>query len=247
MILDCERWGSKGETVVLVHGSLNIGPMAFQEQKVLGARWKLVVPNRRGYGNNPPIERVDPDIDAMDIAELLGSGGHLVGTSMGGVVAARAAALVLDKVSSLTLIEVPAYPNAMDISIVAKSAEALKVHWEKGDKNDLPMFLKGFIDAMEMNMVLPTPLPLSIQAAAKNLLTESPWLTGIPLEKLRAANFPKLVVSGTSSPVFEAICDRLTEALDASRYIFPNAGHGAQRIGEPFNKLLETFMRDHKI
>jgi pimeloyl-ACP methyl ester carboxylesterase len=115
---------------VLVHGSLNDGSVAFQAQAALAERWRLIVPNRRGYGKNPPIERVDVDADAQDIVELLGKGAHLVGTSMGGIVAGRAAALAPDWVLSLTLIEPPAFLNARDVPAVAETAAALKRHWE---------------------------------------------------------------------------------------------------------------------
>ena len=166
---------------------------------------------------------------------------------MGSIVVAKAAALAPSKVSSLTLIEPPAYANAMDIPIVAKSAEALRVHWDTADRGDIMKFLQGFIKAMEMDLQIPSPLPPGMDAAAKNLLTERPWLTGVPMEALQKTSFPKLVVSGTSSPVFEAICDRLAQALKASRHTYPKAGHAAQRVGEPFNKLLEAFMQGNPV
>ena len=76
-----DRWGNRGDRIVLVHGSLGVGAAAFGEQKVLEDRFTLDVMTRRGYGGTPAIERVDIHRDASDLIELLGEGAHLVGTS----------------------------------------------------------------------------------------------------------------------------------------------------------------------
>src|ERR1700733_6638575 len=134
MRLETLERGSAGPAIVFVHGSLNEGITAFQAQRDLSARWRLRIPNRRGYGNSPPIERVDPDVDAADIVEMLEAGAHLVGTSMGGVIAARAAARAPERVRSLTLIEPPAFPNAIDMPEVASVAQAMKDHWATAER-----------------------------------------------------------------------------------------------------------------
>lgn len=242
MNLDVTVWGDNGPPVVMVHGSLNDGLAAYQAQKPLADRWRLIVPNRRGYGKNPPVVRVQPDVDAADIVELLGASAHLVGTSMGGVVAARAAALAPNRVLSLTLIEPPAFPNAMHAPRVAQSARALRLHWANSINSEPSIFVEGFLQAMEMHMALPSPLPPGLVHACGNLKTEAPWESGIPSDTLAAATFPKLVVSGDSSPVFEIIADTIAATLQAKRKVFPGAGHAVQRIGEPFNALLEEFM-----
>jgi pimeloyl-ACP methyl ester carboxylesterase len=242
MNLDVTILGDKGPTVVMVHGSLNDGTAAYQAQHSLAARWRLVIPNRRGYGKNPPVARIQPDVDADDVVKLLGDGAHLVGTSMGGVVAARAAALAPDRVFSLTLIEPPAFPNAMQVKRVADSAAALRQHFAANRNAEPREFVEGFLKAMEMQMALPNPLPPGLIHASGNLKTEAPWETGIPADALAAASFPKLVVSGDCSPVFEIIADTIAATLHAQRRVFPGAGHSVQRIGEPFNELLEGFM-----
>jgi pimeloyl-ACP methyl ester carboxylesterase len=82
-----QRWG-QGPEVLLVHGSVLNGEMTWSEQRVLGDRWTLVVPDRRGYFPNPPVEREDFEVDAEDVAALLNAtdGTHLVGHSYGGVI-----------------------------------------------------------------------------------------------------------------------------------------------------------------
>ncbi len=242
MQIEVTHLGDRGPTVVLVHGSLNDGSVAFQAQIPLAERWRLVIPNRRGYGKNPPIERVDVDADAREIVELLGKGAHLVGTSMGGIVAGRAAALAPDRVRSLTLIEPPAFLNASDVPAVAETAAAMKRHWEVADKKDAGIFIQGFLKALGIQMPVPSPLPPHVLTATRNLMTEVPWQMSIPTGEIDQAPYPKAVVSGTSCTALEAICARLGEQTHAVRRVFPNAGHAVQRIGEPFNAFLEPFL-----
>ena len=71
--LDVERVGS-GPTVVLVHGSIVGARQTWRKQRSLGASWTLVMPNRPGFGDSPPLERGDFEVEAELIAELLGEG-----------------------------------------------------------------------------------------------------------------------------------------------------------------------------
>jgi pimeloyl-ACP methyl ester carboxylesterase len=244
MAIEVTYLGERGPSVVLVHGSLNDGSVAYQSQAPLAERWRLVIPNRRGYGKNPPIERVDVDADARDVVELLGAGAHLVGTSMGGIVAGRAASLAPDRVLSLTLIEPPAFRNAHEVPAVVETAAALRRHWEIADKTDVGGFIQGFLAALGIQIPLPSPLPPHVLTAARNLMTEEPWQMSIPTTPIDRAPYRKAVVSGTSCAALEAICDRLGAQTHAVRRVFPNAGHAVQRIGGPFNDFLEAFLLD---
>jgi hypothetical protein len=75
------------------------------------------------------------------------------------------------------------------------------------------------------------------------MVERPPWEAEIPLDELAAAPFPKLVVSGGHSAAFDAVCDVLEERLGALRAVLPGAGHGPQRLGEPFNELLASFVK----
>jgi pimeloyl-ACP methyl ester carboxylesterase len=242
MEIEVTRLGNRGPAIVLVHGSLSDGSIAFQAQAPLAERWQLLIPNRRGYGGNPPIARVDVDKDAGDVVELLGVGAHLVGTSMGGIVAARAAARAPERTLSLTLIEPPSFLNAVDVPAVGETVDALRRYWEVADKSDPAKFVPGFLETLGIQMALPSPLPPQMLTAARNLMTETPWNASVPATDIAKAPWRKLVVSGASCAAFEAICDRLAYEWGAVRRVFPGAGHAVQRIGEPFNQFLEDFL-----
>ena len=62
----------------------------------------------RGYPPNPPLERIDFEEQAAEIAELLQPGDHLVGHSYGGVISLLAAAS-RPALGSLTVCEPPAF------------------------------------------------------------------------------------------------------------------------------------------
>lgn len=236
--LATERWGDSGPRVVLVHGSLSSAATAFGEQKVLADRYQLIAPYRRGYSPSPSTDRIDPDRDAVDVVELLEEGAHLVGTSMGGVVAMRAAALAPDKVKSLTVIEPPAMPNGAGRPAADALSAALRGHFQNSDLDDLEGFAAGFLEVLSVDMQLPSPLPAALAEAVRNLTTERPWETGAPTAKLSSAPFPKLVVTGGGTPGFEDVADALAEELDAKRVLFQGSPHAVQRIGDRFNHEL---------
>src|SRR5919199_5991998 len=90
--LHVTQWGDDGgERVVLVHGSMAAGAETWHDQRSLAGAKHVVVPDRRSYGDSPDGDG-DFERDATDVADLLGSGGHLVGHSYGGVVSLLAAA-----------------------------------------------------------------------------------------------------------------------------------------------------------
>ncbi|WP_051341869.1 alpha/beta fold hydrolase [Pseudonocardia spinosispora] len=240
--LAVERWGTEGPPLVLVHGSLASAATAFGEQRELADRYSLTAPYRRGYRPSPSTDRIDPDRDAREIVELLGSGAHLVGTSMGGVVAMRAAALAPERVWSLTVIEPPALPNAAGRPGADALIAGLRAHWEQNEEADDETFAKGFLRALDVSMELPSPLPDPFAEAVRNLRTERPWLTGVPLDELASAPFPKLVVTGGGTAGFEDVGDVLAERLPAKRVLFDGSPHAVQRIGERFNTELVAFL-----
>jgi pimeloyl-ACP methyl ester carboxylesterase len=233
-----ERWGNGPERIVLVHGSLSVGAGAFSKQKALADRFTIDVVTRRGYGDTPPVARVDIAQDARDVVEVLGDGAHLVGTSMGGIVSMNAAGLRPDLVHSLTVIEPPAFALAADHPDVRRVSDAMKRHWRDAQGSRDHAFVTGFIAALEMDSVPPDPLPPALAIAVRNLVTERPWKVDVPIGVVADAAFPKLVVTGGWSGAFDAICRRIADLLETELHVLTGAGHGVQNVGEPFNSLL---------
>jgi pimeloyl-ACP methyl ester carboxylesterase len=245
--LHVERWGDEGRQVLLVHGGVMGGVATWSEQRPLADHWRLIVLDRRGYYPNPPVAAEDFEADAADVAELLGQGGegmHLVGSSYGGVVALLAAASRPEAVRSLTVIEPPAMSVAVEDADVFKFAAQMQRYWAEGPREP-GAFLRGFLERVGSSAELPSPLPPPLDQNARLLMAErDPAEARIQLKILRRAPFPKLVVSGAHSPVFERICDALRAGLWAERAVIPGAGHSVQRTGAAFNERLDQFLKD---
>jgi pimeloyl-ACP methyl ester carboxylesterase len=239
--LHVERLGD-GPPVVLVHGSVRSGRSAWEEQRPLAERWALVIPDRPGFGAGPLVERVDFEVDAALVAELLVEGVHLVGHSYGGVVSLLAASQRPEAVRSLTVIEPPAFAVARGHPAVEEFVARATELWEDGP-DESAAFLAAFGGLVGSSIALPEPLPPELERGARLLMVERlPWEAEIPLDALAATAFPKLVVSGGHHPAFDAVCDVLERRLGAERAVIPGAGHSVQRTGAPCNERLEAFL-----
>ncbi|GAA3094467.1 hypothetical protein GCM10010530_19520 [Kribbella aluminosa] len=177
-------------------------------------------------------------VDAADIAEVLGDGAHLVGHSYGGVVSLLAASIRPEAVFSLTVIEPPAFGLVRDQPPVAAFIDAVKelIATDPTPDEFLPKFIR--IVGGDPGR-LPSPLPPAlVQAARVQLRGRWPWEAEIPLDLLAATVFPKLVVSGNHSRIFDAVCDVLEQRLPAARAVVPGAGHSVPLVGAAFNQHL---------
>jgi len=232
----------KGPRLLFVHGSVLNGEATWNAQRPLAERFELVVPNRRGFPPGPEVERVDFDDEAVWLERFLEPGTHLVGHSYGGVIALLAAARRPELVRSLTVIEPPAFAVARGNPAVDEFVAGGERLWRSGPR-DPEAFLRSFLRSVGA----PDPpgrLTAALLQGARTLMVERPpWEADIPLDELAAAPFPKLVVSGGHSAAFDAVCDVLEERLGALRAVLPGAGHGPQRLGEPFNELLASFVK----
>ena len=213
-----------GPRVVLVHGSVANGAVTWGRQPALAAHHTLVVVDRPGYPPNPPLERIDFEEQAEQIAELLEPGDHLVGHSYGGVISLLAAAR-RPALGSLTVCEPPAFGvargNAAVEDFLARFPEA---PWDPRG------YLAFFLPLVGSAMKLPDPLPPGLEAGARAALAERPPDEAeIPFDVLSAAPFPKLVISGAHHPAFDAVCDVLEKRLAAERAVLPGAGHSIPR------------------
>ena len=227
--------------LLLVHGSVVNAELTWGAQKPLQEQFEMVAPNRRGFPPGPDVEHVDFEDEAVWLAPFLKPGTHLVGHSYGGVIALLAAARNPGLVRSLTVIEPPAFGIARGRPGVDEFIEQIEQHWTEGPR-DPGEFLRGFLALVGSSAPLGEFTPEFLQGARTLRVERSPAEAVFPFEELARAPFPKLVVSGGHSPVFDAVCDVLEERLGAQRAVLPGAGHSVQRLGGPFNELLANFV-----
>jgi pimeloyl-ACP methyl ester carboxylesterase len=239
-------WGA-GPRVVFVHGAMSDGVRSWERQRPLEARWRLVVPDRRGFGSTGVPGPSDFEVESLDIAELLDDGAHLVGHSYGAIVAMFAAVRRPSAVRSLTLIEPPAHSLARGEAAV----EAQIDHFNENRNPDIrPIeFYRAFLERLGAPTdSVGAEVPSGIASNLQLLMTERPpWDLRIPVEDLRAAGIPTLIVTGGHQPTFELLGDTLAAALGdiAERATITGRGHMVQRIGAPFNDRFEAFISAH--
>jgi pimeloyl-ACP methyl ester carboxylesterase len=193
---------------VFVHGSQSWGSdeiAGFAAQRPLAARVRLVVIDRRGYGQSLDAARDEQgdghNADADDVIGVLGPGAHLVGHSYGAVVALLAAARRPDLIRSLTLIEPVAYAMADE-----DPAVALALARQRAAVASMPGDLSPahFLQASYATAGLPVPAatPQRLRAAATAMRELLCAQAVFSLRPVAAASWPKLVISGdwTTAP-----------------------------------------------
>jgi pimeloyl-ACP methyl ester carboxylesterase len=242
-MLAVERLG-EGPPVLFIHGDI-VGPdLTWRKQRELAERWSLMIPSRPGFGESPPLERNDFEIEAPMFAELLGDGAHLVGHSYGAVIALLVAAQRPDAVRSLTVSEPGCLQVAAGTPVVDEmisKGERLFAHASEIPSED---FLKLFRGGAGSAYGTPEDLPPELMHGVELLKRERPsWEAEIPLETLASAGFPVLVISGGHSEAFEAVCDALAEAISGDREVIPGRGHTVPSTGAAYNECLEASMR----
>ena len=227
--------------LLLVHGSVVNAELTWGAQKPLAGRFEIVAPNRRGFPPGPDVERVDFEDEAVWLEQFLEPGTHLVGHSYGGVISLLAAARRPELLRSLTVIEPPAFGVARGTPAADEFMARIEEHWTNGPR-DPGEFLRGFLSLVGSSTPAGNFTPELLQGARTLMVERPPSEAVIPFDALQATTFPKLVVSGAHSAAFDAVCDVLEQHLGAERAVLPGAGHSVQRLGEPFNELLASFV-----
>jgi pimeloyl-ACP methyl ester carboxylesterase len=239
MAFHVRRIGS-GPPVVLVHGSVQ-SSVTWTRQLPLADEFTLVLPDRPGYPPNPPVEAISLDVQAAEMAELLGDGAHLAGFSYGGVIALLAAAARPDAVRSLTVIE----PPCLNVARGYPPVDAAIAGYEAiiGHVRDPAEYLAGFSAVFGPDGRVPATIDEGIEQGVRALMVEQPpWEADIPLARLEDAGFPVLVCSGGYHQAYEAVCDVLDRRLGAERAVLPGAGHAVQ-FARGFNEAFVSFLR----
>ena len=217
-----------GPRLLLVHGSVT-NSVTWSSLLGLAGRYTLIVPDRPGYPPNPPVDRIDPEEQAADLAPLLGAGCHVLGHSYGGVISLLLAGRQPGLVRSLAVIEPPCFGVARGHPAVEEFVRGAAALWA-----DLPMpaphFLRRFSALFGDEGQVPAAVAPEREQGVLALMAEvPPWEAEIPLEALGATSYPKLVCSSGGQSAYEAVCDVLEERLGAERLVLPGAGHAVHR------------------
>jgi hypothetical protein len=160
------------------------------------------------------------------------------------VIALHAAALRPEAVWSLTVTE----PGALRIAAGDPQVDATIAHGEELYRHRAELGARDFVHLFRSGVgsthATPEQMPEWLARGAQHVMEERPpWESAPPLEALAAAAFPKLVISGRHSPVFEHVCDVLAAAIGAERATASGRGHSIPAVGAPYNELLEDFLR----
>jgi pimeloyl-ACP methyl ester carboxylesterase len=223
-----ETLGS-GPRVVLVHGSVANGRATWGSVlEPLAERFELVVLNRPGFPPDPEPRAVDFEEHARLVADVLEPPAHLVAHSYGGVIALLAAASRPEAVRSLAVLEPPAFGVARGQPAVEEIVARAAALWASGPR-DPEAFLRAFLATVGSVLPGDRPSPALLQGARTLMLERPPEEAAIPLRVLRAAPFPKLVVSGNHDEAFEVVCDVLARRMRAERAVLAGAGHSIPR------------------
>jgi pimeloyl-ACP methyl ester carboxylesterase len=223
--------------IVFVHGSVGNAQSTWTEQRALADRFECAFLTRSGYPPGPPLERIDFEQQADDVAGELRDGDHLVGHSYGGVVSLLAAARG-PRLGSLTVSEPPAFGVARGDPAVEELMSSFEQYVPSGPREYLEFFLPLVGSAIQ----LPDPLPPQLEQGGRAAMAERmPSEAVIPFDALAAAQFPKLVISGGHHEAFDAVCDVMEERLGAERAVLPGAGHSLPRA-PGYNDVLVSFV-----
>jgi pimeloyl-ACP methyl ester carboxylesterase len=241
--LHVDEWGA-GERVVLVHGSLATGAEEWEAQRPLADEgFRLVVFDRRGYGQSPFATGEDFLVDADDIVELMGRGAHVVGHSYGGLGAMIAAARRPDLTESLTLLEPPGLVPAEAAPQWQAFVEEIVTLW--GEDISDEEWVVRFLTAVgsDPEQFPPEMLALAVPLVPVFRQGRPFYEAELPFDELAAAPFPKLVVSGGHSEAFEQMSATLARRIGAAQAVVEGAGHEIQFTGDPINEALLSLWR----
>lgn len=240
MRLHVHEWG-QGPRVVLVHGGVLGGRETWRAQRPLTARWTLLAPDRPGHGQSPSA-RQDFEPEAALVADqLLDRPSHLVGLSYGAIVSLYAAALRPSNVLSLTVVEPPCAGVARGVPVVDEFAAASRAVIESADLDPVEA-LRRFFPVAGVPVDVPVEPHETLLSGMRQLLgARPPDEAEPPLEALRAAGFPILVVSGGHSEANEVICDTIARETGAQRAVCRGRDHLVPEA-PGFNELLDGFL-----
>jgi pimeloyl-ACP methyl ester carboxylesterase len=206
------RAGVSGPPLVLLHGLAGSGAWWKRNLPALSSAFRVIVIDLPGFGSSHQDARLSLDEAPAQVAALLGQLGieraHVIGHSMGGLVAGALAADHPERVDRLVLVD--AGFLSLDPNLRHRITGPLRtLPWTS--PTILPILLRDAIRAGPVRM-----------ARATAQLLRKDWS-----HKLPAITAPTLVVWGEHDHVCNlGIGERITAAVPGARLVvIPGAGH----------------------
>lgn len=255
--LHLETYGA-GEAALFVHGSFGWGLDTFPHQSALADEYRVILVDRRGFGDSPAGDQVGWHVDMHDIASLLDAVGeaHLVGSSYGGVVALLAAGLRPAAVRSLVAIEPPALEVARGHASVDALIQTLKPV-QRAKVMTAREFCRAWRRALgasdeQIDEAMASFTPKDWAAVDATRRERWPGDAPIPFAVLAKTRFPKVLVRGAWPPerfpgqesgarALQAVCEAIAQAIGGTIVVFEDSAHNPQiEEAERFNTFLRS-------
>ena len=229
------EWGSGSEAVLLLHGLSGSSRWWLRNVQALAGEFRVIVPDLIGFGRTRAVGAMP---GPAQIAELLrdalrGMGlatTHLVGHSMGGLIATHLAAHAPDRIGRLVLVDPAGVPFRIEPRELVRFTQEAIAPAAWGDLRFVPTIVRDAIRAG----------PRSIAGALIQLLRDD------VRPVLASVSVPTLIVWGEHDSIFPV---RLAESFrsaipDARVVVIPNAAHNPM-IDQPevFNRVVIGFLR----
>lgn len=249
-------WGRREGTPVLMLQGLGMDSRGWALQRgAFGRRHRCVAPDNRGTGfSDAPAGPYDLARMARDAVEVLDDAGveraHVVGASMGGVIAQIIGVLHPDRVRSLTLACTACRHHEWRRELLAEWADAVGADGMGAMFPDGMRWLIGprlqrrfgvWINVLARVLMQTQPEPFVAQVRA---ILDAPDELRDELPRIAV---PTLVITGsqdTLTPVGDA--EELAELIPTARlYVLSGAAHGLMaEAPNAFNDVVTTFLRE---
>lgn len=250
--------GDDGLPLVFLHGIGGDADYWRPQLDAFAGHYRAIAWDMPGYGDSAPMEAMTFPALATAVATLfdrLAIGrAHLVGHSMGGMIAQIVARLHPDRLRSLTLVATSAAVGKRTGGEVDEAWRQRFIEQRLGPLDRgaslaelAPKIVRGLIGdqpdpkGLEQAILSMAAVPESGYRAAVNCLTRFDQEAGLAEIKT-----PTLLIAGEKDPVAPpAVMQRMADAIPVSHLeILPGSGHLAN-LEQPaaFNKLLDEFLQ----
>jgi len=254
--LHYELDGVADETVVLVNGLADdLETWVFQLPDLLGAGYRVLRFDNRGVGkSSAPPGPYTTDLFARDTKALVDSLGltdfHLVGVSMGGMIAQEYAIANAPDLRSLTLACTYAAPGPFCSRMFSLWADMAPVLGVPAVMRDVTLwaftvpFFEGREEELKEFEAAMADLPQSLEAYLAQL---SSIRTHDTTGRLDAIRVPTLVIAGEEDILIPvSLSRRLHEAIPGSSWQTTKGGHACLwEHPQAFNEALLAFLDTH--